>query len=143
MRILDLNLLLYAVNVSAPEHARARAFMDAAMNDGDAIGLPWVVVLGFLRLATSSRIFPTPLSPEAAVAVVDAWLACDTVSVVSERPDHWDILKRLVSAHGVAGNLTTDAHLAALALSHDAVLVTTDTDFQRFEGLRISHPLRG
>lgn len=113
------------------------------MNDGDAIGLPWVVVLGFLRLATSSRIFPSPLSPEAAVAVVDAWLACDTVSVVGERPDHWAILGRLVSAHGAAGNLMTDAHLAALALSHDAVLVTTDTDFQRFEGLRTEHPLRG
>lgn len=143
MKILDLNLLLYAVNASAAGHARARAWLEAAMNGGDAVGLPWVVILGFLRLATNSRVFPNPLAPETAVAIVDGWLSCGNVRIVGERPGHWDILKTFVVEHGIAGNLATDAHLAALALGHDAVLVTTDTDFQRFEGLRIEHPLRG
>ncbi len=38
-------------------------------------------------------------------------------------------------------DLTTDAHLAALALSHDAVLVSSDADFARFRGLRLLNPL--
>lgn len=51
-------------------------------------------------------------------------------------------LKPLLRATGPAGNLTTDAHLAALALSHDAVLVSSDADFARFKGLRVENPCK-
>ncbi len=142
MMIVDLNLLLYAVNSDAAEHERARTWWESAVDDEDPIGLPWVVLLGFLRLATNPRVFPRPLSPEAALAIVDTWLARDTVRVVSERDDHWDVLKRLLGNAGTAGNLTTDAHVAALALSPDAMLMSSDMDFGRFQGLRWQNPLR-
>jgi toxin-antitoxin system PIN domain toxin len=87
-------------------------------------------------------VFPRPLAPAVAAAKLDAWLARDTVRVVRERDKHWGILKPLLDGTGTAGNLTTDAHLAALAMSHDAVLVSTDTDFARFKGLRCENPLR-
>jgi toxin-antitoxin system PIN domain toxin len=141
MRIVDLNLLLYAVNSEAAQHTRARAWWEDAVNGEDTIGLAWVVLLGFLRLSTNPRVFPRPLAPDAAAARVGAWLARDNVQVIRERDDHWEILRRFLSGTGTAGNLTTDAHLAALAVSHDAVLVSSDADFARFKGLRLQNPL--
>jgi toxin-antitoxin system PIN domain toxin len=141
MRIVDLNILLYAVNSDAAQHTRAREWWERAVNDEEIIGLAWVVLLGFLRLSTHPRVFPRPLAPNVAAAKIDAWLARENVRMVRERDDHWEILKGLLNGTGTAGNLTTDAHLAALALSHDAVLVSSDTEFARFKGLRWENPL--
>ena len=142
MKIVDLNILLYAVNSDAAEHTRARTWWEHALNDDETIGLPWLVVLGFLRLSTNPRVFPRPLAPAAAVAKIDAWLARDHVRLVREKDSHWDTLKPLLGKTGTSGNVTTDAHLAALAISHDAVLMSSDLDFARFTGLRRENPLR-
>ena len=141
MRIIDLNVLLYAVNSDAAQHERVRGWWEKAVNDEDTIGLAWVVLLGFLRLATNPRVFPRPLAPDAAAVKLDTWLSLDNVRVLHERDDHWKTLKPLLSGAGTAGNLTTDAHLAALALTHDAAIVSCDTDFARFKGLRLENPL--
>jgi toxin-antitoxin system PIN domain toxin len=142
VKIVDLNVLLYAVNSDAAPHERVRAWWEAAVNDEETIGLPWVVLLGFLRLTTNPRVFPRPFAPHAAAAKIDRWLAQDNIRIVCEKVDHWESLKALLYHSGTAGNLTTDAHLAALALTHDAVLVSCDTDFTRFKGLRWENPLR-
>ncbi len=141
MRIVDLNVLLYAVNSDAAQHDLVRRWWEKAVNDEETVGLAWVVLLGFLRLATNPRAFPQPLAPDAAAAKLDAWLSRENIRVVRERDDHWAMLKSLLGRAGTAGNLTTDAHLAALALSHDAVLVSCDTDFARFKELRWENPL--
>ncbi len=140
MKIIDLNVLLYAVNSDAVHHATVREWWENALNDDEAVGLPWVVLLGFLRISTSPRVFPRPLSPEAAIGRVDAWLSLDNVRLAREKEDHWDALRSLLAGTGTAGNLTTDAHLAALAISHDAVLASCDADFARFKGLRWVNP---
>ncbi len=143
MKIVDVNVLLYVVNRDTANHARARAWWEAALSDDDeALGLPWTVVLGFLRVATSARIFPNPLPLEVALETVDAWLSEHNVRIVRERDDHWHYLRRLVGHVGAAGNMATDAYLAALALTHDAVLVSFDNDFARFDGLRWENPGR-
>jgi len=141
MRIVDLNVLLYAVNADAAQHSILREWWEKAVNDEEIVGLAWVVLLGFLRLATNPRVFPRPLAPDAAAAKLDAWLALENVRVVREKDNHWQTLKSLLGGAGTAGNLTTDAHLAALAQCHDAVLVSCDTDFSRFKGLRWENPL--
>lgn len=141
MKIVDLNILLYAVNSDSPHHGRIHEWWEAAVNDEDSVGLPWVVLLGFLRLATSPRVFARPLTAGAAVAKVDTWLTQDNIRVVGEKDGHWATLKLLLHRSGTAGNLTTDAHLAALAITHDAVLVSCDTDFARFKGLRWENPI--
>jgi toxin-antitoxin system PIN domain toxin len=141
VKIVDLNVLLYAVNSDAPQHEVVRGWWEQAMNGEEPVGLPWVVLLGFLRIATNARIMPRPLDSAAALAKIDAWLAPEHVRIVRETDDHWDRLKALVAGTGTAGNLTTDAHLAALALSHDAVLVSCDADFARFSALRRENPL--
>ena len=55
---------------------------------------------------------------------------------------HADILFDLLDAAGVAGNLTADAHLAAMAIEHRAELHSTDADMARFPGLRWKNPLK-
>lgn len=141
MKLVDLNILLYAVNEDAPQHTRVLAWWERAVNGDEPVGLPWLVLLGFLRIATNRTIFPRPLDPDSAIARVDAWLALDCTRLVPERDGHWGILRSLLAETGTVANLVPDAHLAALAISHGAILVSCDTDFARFAGLRWENPL--
>ena len=141
MIIVDLNVLLYAVNRDAAHHARVRAWWEDALSGDRPIGLAWIVILGFLRLSTSARVFPQPLTSDEALDRVSAWLAHPLVRVASETERQWDLLQQLLREAGTAGNLTTDAHLASLAIAHGAVLASCDTDFARFAGLRWENPL--
>jgi toxin-antitoxin system PIN domain toxin len=141
VRIVDLNVLLYAVNRDAAHHTRVLDWWGEAIADEEPIGLAWVVLLGFLRVATNPRIFPRPLGADTALAKLDAWLSLDNTRLVTEREEHWGTLRSLLVEAGTAGNLTTDAHLAALAISHGAVLVSCDNDFARFRGLRWENPV--
>ena len=140
MKLVDLNVLLYATNEDSTQHAAALSWWENALNGGESVALPWVVLLGFLRIATNPRIFPHPLALDTALARIDVWLALDNVHIAREKDEHWDVLRDLLAASGMAGNLTTDAHLAALAICHDATLVTFDADFARFKGLRREIP---
>jgi toxin-antitoxin system PIN domain toxin len=141
MKVVDLNILLYAVNPDAPHHERIIGWWEEALNGDETIGLAWAVTVGFLRVSTNPRAFPKPLTPEGAVDQIDTWLAMDIVSPVAETRDHWRILRSLVIDTGTAGNLAPDAHLAALALTHDATLASCDADFSRFRRLRWENPL--
>ncbi len=141
MKLVDLNLLLYAVNRDSAQHAPAKAWVERTVAGSEPVALPWVVVLGFLRLATSGRVFRKPLSPDAAVEVIHGLLAGPAVVTLSPGDEHWQILRDLLTESGTAGNLTTDAHLAALAIEHGAELCSTDADFARFRTLRWKNPL--
>ncbi|MCE9556897.1 MAG: type II toxin-antitoxin system VapC family toxin [Planctomycetes bacterium] len=143
MKLIDLNILLYAVNSDAAHHTRVRAWWENALDGQEPIGLAWVVLLGFLRLATSPRVFVTPLTPADAMARVDAWLGHENTRVVTEPEEHWGLLQELLLEAGTAGNLTTDAHLASLAIAHGATLVSCDADFGRFAQLRWENPTAG
>jgi hypothetical protein len=140
VRIVDANVLLYAVNEAAPHHAQARSWLDGALAGREPIGFAWTVLLAFLRLATHPAVFPRPLTVSEATEVVRAWLAQPPATVVEPTPRHADILAGLLAEAGTAANLVGDAHLAALALEHDGVLVSYDTDFGRFAGLRREGP---
>ena len=140
MKIIDLNVLLYAINEDAPQHSTALSWWTDALRGDETIGLPWMVLCGFLRLTTHSRVFPRPLSAQQAAHKIDAWLALPVVDIPAEKPDHWKTLRGLLASAGTAGNLVTDAHIAALALTRDATVVSFDHDFARFEGLRVEYP---
>ncbi len=141
MKIVDLNVLLYVVNRDAEHHEAALDWWTTALEGDETIGLPWVVLLGFVRLSTNPRVFPQPLADTQAADKLDAWLKLSVVTVPREKDTHWAVLRGLLSASGTAGNLTTDAHIAALALSRDATVVSFDNDFARFPGLRFENPL--
>ena len=104
------------------------------------IGLSWMTILGFLRIVTRPGVFVSPLTPEEALRRVRNWLNAPSVQIVSPGEKHAEILFGLIESVGVAGNLTTDAHLAALAIEYQAEVASTDTDFARFPGLRWFNP---
>ena len=141
MKLVDLNVLLYAINRDSTHHTACLRWWEEALSDHEPIGLAWVVLLGFLRLSTHPRVFPRPLDAEVAIERVDAWIAHPSVRIVREVEDHWRILRELLGNAGTAGNLTTDAHLASLAIAHGATLVSCDADFGRFSKLRWENPL--
>ena len=141
MKLLDLNILVYAVNRDSPSHDAAKAWLEDVLAGDEAIAIPWVVLLGFLRLTTSHRIMPRPLTTEQALGVVDGWLALPMVVPLSPGENHWATLRGLLIESGTAGNLTTDTHLAALAMEHECELWSTDTDFARFGRVRWMNPL--
>lgn len=141
MIIPDINLLIYAYNTEAHLHSDAKAWWEARLSDRETVGLPWVVVLGFLRIITSSRVFENPMPVGKAVQAVRSWMSRPNVQMLHGGNRHGDLFFGYLEQLGTAGNLTTDAHLAALAQEHQAVLHTTDLDFQRFPGLRWLNPI--
>lgn len=138
----DINLLVYAYNSDAPDHAAARTWWETCLSTPRSVGLPWVVVLGYLRLMTGRSVLIHPLRPENALAHVRSWLQQPQVTILHPGPRHLDLIETLIEETGTAGQLTTDLHLAALAMEHQAELHSNDSDFSRFSGLRWVNPLK-
>ena len=141
MKLLDVNLLLYAVDESSPFHKPARSWLEKSFAGSETIILDWSVLLAFIRLSTRARIFEQPLSPAQALDLVDSWLAQPNVTVAHPTDRHSSLVRELLLPLGTAGNLTSDVHLAALAIEHGAELCSLDRDFSRFPGLRWTNPL--
>jgi hypothetical protein len=133
-------VLLYAVNEDAPQHHEARQWLDGALGGEATVGFSWVALLAFLRLVTRAGLFPKPLPVTEALDVVRAWLAQPPAVVLEAGPRHVEILTSLLAPLGGGGNLTNDAHLAALAVEHRGVVISYDSDYGRFAGVRWSTP---
>ncbi len=140
MRIVDANVLLNAVNRSAADHQVAKRWLDDALSGGGPIGLAWVVLLAVARLTTRPGLFTRPLTVTEVTRLLRGLLDAPTTIVVHPGERHLDLLSELLHGSGTAGNLTTDAHLAALAVEHNATIVTFDADFDRFSGVRWTRP---
>lgn len=143
MKLVDANVLIYAVNSDAPHHESARRWLESALSGAEPVGMSWIALLAFLRVTTRRGILERPLPAEDAVAYIDSWLKQPSVELVVPGPNHWAILRALITASGTAGNLTSDAHLAALAIEGGWTLVSTDHDFLRFSGLSVLNPVTG
>lgn len=141
MILVDANLLVYAVDSDSPRHRAARRWLERTLSGTTAVGLPWVVLLAFLRLTTRTGILRTPLPLERALSYVHEWLEQPYVTAVPPGPRHWPLLRNLLRQTGLGGNLTSDAHLAALAIELGATLCSTDHDFARFPGVEHVDPL--
>ncbi|MGH3104511.1 MAG: type II toxin-antitoxin system VapC family toxin [Gaiellaceae bacterium] len=141
MRLVDVNVLLYAVDESSPHHEGARRWLEEALSSAETFALSWSVLLAFVRLGTNPRVFASPLGLDEALDLVDSWLAQPNTTVVHPTDRHAVLLRELLGPLGTAGNLTTDAHLATLAIEHGAELYSADADFDRFPRLRRLNPL--
>ncbi len=141
MKVVDANILLYAINEDAPHHEAATHWLQSALTSGETIGLTWPVLLAFLRLSTRSAVFPRPLSAKDALRLVGDWLALPQVVVLQPTHHHYRILRDMLLPLGTAGNLTSDAHLAAVAVEHGAELWSSDNDFSRFPSVRWFNPI--
>lgn len=141
MIVPDINLLVHAYNSQSPVHSAARRWWEDLLNGTDLVGLAWVGILGFIRITTSRHILLHPLTSSGACGHVRTWLERPNVAIAHPGDRHAEVLFGLLEAVGTAANLTTDAHLAALAIEHQAKLHSTDTDFARFPGLRWTNPI--
>ena len=143
MRVVDSSVLLAAVNPYQPQHEAARTALEAAIDDDQPVGLTWVVVNAFLRLTTKPGLFERPLTIDDAWGLVNEWRNHPNVRVVQEAEEHARLWAELLRNTGTGGDLTTDAWIAAIALAHGASILTFDSDFARFAGVRWENPLAG
>jgi hypothetical protein len=141
VKLCDVNLLLYAYDSSSPKHKAARRFVENELSGSETLAFAWIVLLAFIRLTTNPRIFEAPLDTSGALDIVDSWLGQPCSTVIEPTDRHTAVLRELLEPLGTAGNLTTDAHLAALAIEHGAELCSCDADFSRFAGLQWRDPL--
>ena len=141
MILVDANLLIYAVNRDAPHHERARRWLQETLSGTTSVGLPWISLLAFVRITTRPGVLANPMPVDEAIGFVDEWLERPLVEPVYPGDGHWGILRSLLRGSGAAGNLTSDAHLAALALERGATVCSADYDFRRFPAVEHVNPL--
>jgi len=143
VKLPDLNLLVYAADETSTHHERARRWIESTLSGTETVAFAWLTLIGFVRLSTSPSSFARPWSVDRVLQVVDGWLDRSIATVVDPTDRHTAVLRDLLGPLGTAGNLTSDAHLAALAIEHGATLCSHDNDFSRFAGLRWEDPLTG
>lgn len=141
MILVDANLLLYAANEAAPEHATAREWLDANLSGTARVGVPWPSLLAFVRLATNPLVMRQAVPVARAWKQVEQWLSASPVWVPQPTARHAEILGGLCEPAWMTSRLVPDAHLAALAIEHGLTLCSTDGDFARFTGLDWENPL--
>lgn len=141
MILVDANLLLYAHNDAYREHGMVREWLDRQLNSTARIALPWICLLAFLRISTNPRIHEIPETTDAACTQVERWLSRPNVWTPEPGLHHSSILLQLLRTTGTRGNLTSDAHIAALAIEHGLTICSADADFARFPNVRWMNPL--
>jgi uncharacterized protein len=143
MTLVDTNLLVYATFADAPEHARARAWLEERLGEGEGtVALCWPVVYVFLRLITSARAFgPHAVTVREGWAVAAAYVEQPAVRLVAPGNGHAAIAAELARTPGLRSDDVADIEIAALAIEHGLVLASHDSGFRRFSGLRVVDPL--
>jgi len=136
----DVNVLVHAHNADSTVHSRARHWWDACLSGPEGVGLAWATLLGFIRLTTNRKIVANPLRVHDVTARIATWLDLPHVHLAQPSDTHFVRLRMELERLGTAGNLTTDVHLAVLAMERGYVLYSTDADFARFPGLRWVNP---
>lgn len=140
MKLVDTNVLLYAVHEEAEHHSVALNWLDRSLSGNETVLVPWLCLIAFIRLSTHPSVYERPQSVADSIEIVEAWL--DLPNVVTDQPDahHARRIGDILQIAGGRGNLVNDAHLAALALQYDATVISYDNDFNRFPGIRWERP---
>ena len=138
----DANIILYAYNEDAPQHQKAKEWLENQLSSPTMFGLSWQVITAFLRISTNHKAFSIPFDLNEATEIVDEWIEHPKVNIIVPTENHWKIFRDLIEEGQTNAALMMDAHLAALAIEHGATLVTTDRDFTRFSNLKTLNPLK-
>lgn len=143
MKVVDANVLIYAVDSGSEQHLVSRDWLNRALSGHNAVGFTWGTMLAFMRISTHRSIFSNPLTVTQAGEQLADWVSAPGAVVLEPAPMHLHTLMKLLEASGTAGNLAHDAHIAAIALEHGADVVSYDRDFDRFPELRWQPPRAG
>lgn len=141
MILVDANILLYAEDQLSPCHKAACEWWDAQLSGALPVCLCWTVLGAFIRISTNPRVFENPLSLDQALSRVQSWLDQPCTRIIHPSNRHWTVFQKMLIKGQAVANLVTDAHLAALAMEHGCELISTDTDFSRFPGIKWTNPL--
>lgn len=141
MKCADVNVLLYAHRADLPEHRDYRSLLEQLGNGEEPLGLPEIVLSGFVRVLTNRRIFQEPTTPQAAWEAVDRLLEAPAAVRLQAGERHWGLFRQLADDIDARGNDVADAYLAAYAIDNNATWLSADRGFARFRRLRWSHPL--
>ena len=141
MILVDANLLLYAEDSLSEHHEAARRWWDERLSGATPVCLCWPVLKAFIRIATNPRLHQRPLTLKEACERVQTWFEQPCVRLIQPTELHWSLFQKMLKDGHAVGNLVSDAHLAALAVEHNCVLQSTDTDFARFPGLKWENPI--
>lgn len=139
MQLPDVNVLIYAHREDAPEHDRYAAWLRAVAEADEPFAVAEIVLASYLRIVTNGKIFDPPTPMKTALAFCQRLVEWPRAVFVTPSRRHWDLFVELCT--DIHGPLVTDAYLAALAIENGCELITTDSDFARFKGLRWRHPL--
>jgi toxin-antitoxin system PIN domain toxin len=132
MNIPDLNILLYAFNASAPLHRQAAEWWEDQLGTGSLVGIPWVVLLGFLRLLSGRQLVERPYRIDELFQIVEQWFSFPSVRLLTATPRTLEIIADICRRSHISGSLLTDACIAAQVLEHRGTLLTNDSDFSAF-----------
>jgi uncharacterized protein len=141
VKLLDVNLLIYVVDEQAREHEATLRWFEGVLSGTETVAFAWSALVGFLRITTRSQGARDPWPIESALDEIQRWLAQPVATIVNPTNRHAAVLRDLLVPLGAGGNLTSDAHLAAIAIEHGATLCSHDHDFSRFAGLDWVDPL--
>jgi toxin-antitoxin system PIN domain toxin len=139
--LVDTNLLVYAFRPEQPEHRVARSWLAGLLGGSERIGLTSSTLAGFARIVTHRRIFGDPAGIDEALSFVSTLRASPNSSEIEPGAAYPGLFDGLCRSLSLRGDDIPDAHLAAIAIEHDAVLATHDRGFGRFSGLRTLDPL--
>lgn len=143
MQAVDTNVLVYAGRVEPPEHAIAVEVLRGLATGSERWVIPWPCVYEFLRVVTHPRVFRPPTPPHEAWAEIELLLDSPSAVPIAEGARHREVLRDLLHAVPLTGNILHDAHIAALLLEHGVdEIITADEDFRRFPGLIVTNPFR-
>ena len=141
MILIDANILIYAYNDVSTEHKAARKWLAETLSGSKSVCFSWIILMAFVRVSTNKKIFSKPYSTNEAFDIVENWLSAPSSLIISPGSEHLRHAKRLAYESGVYGADLTDVHLAALAIENGIPLATTDSDFSKFDGLKVIYPL--
>ena len=142
MRLIDVNVLVYAFREDAPDHDRYRTWLHDVVNSDEAFAVSDPILASFLRVVTHRAVFSPATPLPAALRFANTLRSQLNAVPIGPGARHWDIFTRLCETVSARGNLIPDAFNAALAIESGCEFVTTDGDYARFPGLRWRHPLR-
>ncbi len=141
MIVLDVNLLMYSYLRASPFHRVASRWFESVLSGSEQVGIPLHSVSGFIRITTHPRFSIGAVDLTTALSAVDSWLAEPNVNLLYPAEQHWPILRKMLIKGQALGDMSSDAHLAAITMENGGTLYTTDRDFARFPGLRWTNPL--
>jgi predicted nucleic acid-binding protein len=140
--ILDANILAYAVNADAPQHAASRALLEAARNPSIALYVTSQILCEFYSLITNPRRVDVASSPTEALRIISAIMAFPGLHVLPTPARAVVGWMELLRRHPVTGGDVFDLQIVATMQANGVQRIYTfnTDDFEVFSELTVVTP---